>query len=246
MLMFTQGTGWDAMRADVGHTLATMRAAGEHEGLQAPLAGLLARWTVIEGERAAAADRVTEGNAAVAWGATALGRAVGRFAVQLLAACDNDRSSLTFQAYFPERPSEVQGLALEAMVARVGRWADVRKKCPVEGAALAALADVDGLVARGVEALATRDRATAALASVSLDMKAWREEANDARRHAAVALDGHAAARKLDRDYSADFFPRAKRAKKPAKAAAQPATPATPSRVPPVNVARPSAAPPVH
>jgi hypothetical protein len=121
MLMFTQGTGWDAMRADVGHTLATMRAAGEHEGLQAPLAGLLARWTVIEGERAAAADRVTEGNAAVTWGATALGRAVGRFAVQLLAACDNDRSSLTFQAYVPERPSEVQGLALEAMVARVGR-----------------------------------------------------------------------------------------------------------------------------
>ncbi|MFO0602741.1 MAG: hypothetical protein U0324_06175 [Polyangiales bacterium] len=194
MLMFTQGTGWDAMRADVGHTLATMRAAGEHEGLQAPLAGLLARWTVIEGERAAAADRVTEGNAAVAWGAAALGRAVGRFAVQLLAACDNDRSSLTFQAYFPERPSEVQGLALEAMVARVGRWADVRKKCPVEGAALAALADVDGLVARGADALALRERATAALASVSLDMKAWREEANDARRHAEVALDRHAAA----------------------------------------------------
>jgi len=235
MQTFQMETGWDAMRA-----------ACEHDDLRGPLVALLDRWTVIEGARVAAADAVAEGNVAVAWAASALGRAVGRFAVQLVAACDNDRESLTFLAYFPERPSEVQALALEAMTARVGRWAEARVKYPVEGAARAALAEVDGLVTRGAEALATRERATAGLASVSLDMKAWREEANHARRHAEVALDRHAAERKLDRDYSADFFPKAKRAKKPAKAAAQPAQPATPSRVPPVNVARPSAAPPVH
>jgi len=251
MKSFTLDTGWDTARADLRYTIATTRAAGEHDEVRAPLAHLLGRWTMIEGQRVVAEDAVADAGAAVAWVTGALERAVGRFAVQLAAVCDNDRSRLIFQAYFPERPSAVRDLALEAMVERVAKWGDVQAKFPLAGAAAGALTEVERLVTRGDDALDERERATAALAGVSLDMKAWREEANLARRAAEVALDQHATDKRLDRAYSADFFPKPKKKPK-AKAddkaasdvAAKPAPP-PPSRVPPANVARPSAAP-VH
>ena len=233
MQLFTFDTGWDSARADVRHTIAAARASGEHDEVRGPLVHLLVRWTSIEGHRVAANDAVTDANAAVAWVSGQLERAVGRFAVQLLAACDNDREGLTFKSYFAERPSEVQSLALEAKVERLEKWRDVREKVPVSGAAGAALAEVDALLPRGAAALDERKRATAARHAVSIDMKAWREEANLARRAAEVALDQHAAAKKLDRAYSADFFPRPKRRAKPktdakapgaTKGAAKPAT----------------------
>lgn len=221
MELFTESNGWEQMRADVRFTVTAGRASKVHGPLTAPLGALLGRWGELEAERRGVEDRVEDAHTEVAWAGEALGEAVERAAMRLLLMCNNDRAHPVFVAFFPEAPHAVARLGPEAKVERVSRWAVVRQGVKVDVEVGEALDAVDAAAAHVGAALGVRKAALDARALVSLRQKAWREEANVARRAVEVALDQHAVTHRLPKDYGAKFFPKTPTKRKPKAADAK-------------------------
>jgi hypothetical protein len=234
MELFTHDKGWDQARADVRFTITAGKASKRHAATVEALVPIIARWQALEAERSAAEEALEDAQAVVAWTSESLDEAIDALCLALLVACGNDRTHGTFTTFFPERPSELTRLALEPKVARVRRWRAVRPEVKLTAAASEALDAVEAIAGAGDVALVSRKDAVDAKASVSVRMKLWRDEANAARRAVEVALDQHAVAHGLAKDYSAKFFPKTP-TKKKAKVDAKKAAPARPSAAPPTH-----------
>lgn len=233
MQLFMTDTGWDAARKDVRFTLAALRAAGSHDDLVPSLTGLLAKWSAIDAERQEHEDATEDANTFVSWIDDTLDEGVNVTATRLENACNRDRTKIMFRTFFPETPSEIVRLGLDAEVTRLAKWEVVRKEIKLPAEVDKALDDVRDIADRGDKAVLARDAAVTAQGAISVRTQMWREEANNVRRAVETALDHYANTNNLARNYSARFFPKpAAPKKKKAAAAPAPVPPARPSQPP--------------
>ena len=209
MRKFDEKTGLESGRRSVLFTAAALEASGRHERLAKALSQQLARWSEVDAARRAAEDRITRANAGVAWCDFALDHALKGFANELLRDVRGDASDKGFREFFPEAPSEVIRLGLEAEVARCEAIFVVAAKRKVTKGAVSALAMVRAAVEEGRKALAARRAAYAGQAEASLDVETWKESADAVRQSVHVQLQAWAIENGEDRSYADRFFPEA-------------------------------------
>lgn len=207
MREFDEKTGWEGGRAEVLYTFAVLEAAGSHDKLKRAITLQLDRWNTLEKARRAAEDGVVTANACVAWADHVLDNAVRGFANEVLHDVGGDATKRNFTAFFPEPPSEVIRMGLEAEVDRCERFAVVAEKVPLSKAATAKLAAVTAAMEAGKAALARRRDAYNAQAQASLDVASWKESANATRVSVFVQLQAWALEHEEERAYADRFFP---------------------------------------
>jgi hypothetical protein len=217
--LFTEDTSWEQVRKDVRYTVKSLSCRHKHDQLVKPLATLLARWAAIEDERRTAEDALVDANAVVAALDEELDEAIFRLVSRLLFEVDHNAAHPTFQAYFPEPPSEIIRLGLESEIVRTKDLfvvAEEKRASPEVHAILAGIAEMHR---RGEEALRERELAFVALSRADLHVQDWKESANAARRSVVNVLEAYALKNHLPRGYGEGFFPVSSRIpKKAAKA----------------------------
>lgn len=207
MREFDEKTSWEGGREEVLYTASVLDAAGAHDKLKRAVALQLERWNAVEKTRRAAEDGVVAANALVSWADHVLDNAVRAFANELLRDAGGDSSKRSFAAYFPEAPSEVVRMGLEAEVERCERFDAVAEKVPLSKTAGAKLAAVNAAITAGRAALTRRREAYTARAQASLDVASWKESANATRVSVFVQLQSWAVEHEEERAYADRFFP---------------------------------------
>lgn len=207
MQKFNANTGLLAGRRSLLFTEAALAASGRHERAAKTLGQHLGRWSGVWEARRDAEDAITRGNARVAWCDFTLDRAVTSFANELLRDAGGKSSHKDFQAFFPEPPSEVIRLGLQAQIARCESLFVVASKRKLSARAAAALKSVRDAMTHGEQALATRREAYVRQAEAALDAQSWREGAEAARQGLYVQLQAWALENGENRSYADRFFP---------------------------------------
>jgi hypothetical protein len=200
-------TGLLAARQSVLFTEAALAASGVHERLARPVEQLLARWSTVWQARRDAEDAITRANARVSWADVRLDGAVMAFANELLRDAGGKSEDAVFRAYFPEAPSQVIKLGLEAQIERCESFAVVASKRKLGAGAAKALRAVDEAMRSGREALAARKTAYVQQAQAALDAQTWRESAEAVRQSVYVQLQSWALENREPRSYAENFFP---------------------------------------
>lgn len=201
-----EGLSWEGARADVAYTLGVLAAAGRHERLSRAVTQLFERWTKAEATRRAAEDGVAAAHARVAWCDFALDDAVRAFANELLRDVGGKGDAPMFRKYFPEMPSEVVRMGLEAEIERCAAFDVVAGKVKLSKSAAQRLDAVRAAMKSGRDALAARRRAFDAQAQAALDVATWKEDANAVRRSVRNQLEAWALAEGGPGDYADRFF----------------------------------------
>jgi len=221
MRKFDASTGLQTARRSVLFTKSALEASGRHDRLVVAVALQLTRWGPVAEARRAADDAVTLAHARVSWGDYLLDRGVQAFANELLRDAGGDRNNTLFREFFPEPPSEVVRMGLEAEITRCERFDVVAAKRTLSERASAALGVVVAAMETGREALKARRAAYLQQAETSLDAVSWKEATEAARQSVHLQLQTWALENGEDRSYAERFFfdPRPGKAKG-AKAAA--------------------------
>lgn len=214
MRRFSDAVGFVAARASTLFTLSALEASDEHDRLAKAVGLQLARWVAVDEARRGAEDGVTRCNARIAWCDYRLDRAVKRLGNEVLRDAGGDASNKLFKEMFPEPPSAVIKLGLEAEIARCEAFAPVVAKRKLSKAAAAAYADVLAAMDAGTRALAARRAAYAKSAEASLDVASWKEATDAARQSVYVQLQSWAIEHGEDRSYADRFFPENPRERK--------------------------------
>jgi len=206
MRKFDEDTGLNAARRAVLFTVSVLEASGRHarqaEALQRQLTG----WNAVSTARRGAEDAVTLAHARVAWADFILDRAVQALANEALRDAKGNRADSTFRELFPEPPSEVVRMGLEAEIARCASFAVVASKRTLSPATTAALAAVQAAMTAGQAALAARRAAFVQRTEAALDAASWMQATEAARQSVFVQLQGWALEEGEDRAYAERFF----------------------------------------
>ncbi|MBL8602073.1 MAG: hypothetical protein JNK72_09120 [Myxococcales bacterium] len=207
MKLFGTRKGLVAARQSLLFSEAALRASGEHVVQAEALAAVLTTWGAVWQARQDADDALARANARVAWCSYSLDRVIKRLANELLRDTGGKSEHPVFRAFFPEAPSTVVKLALEAKLERCADFAVVAsRRVPGEGA-LAALKAIEAAMREGQAALKQRRDAEQARTSAGLDAASWRNAADATRQSVALQLQAWALANDEARSYAARFFP---------------------------------------
>jgi hypothetical protein len=223
-------SGLLAARQTVLFTEAALLASGRHERLARAVGQLLVKWSVAWQARRDAEDAITRANARVAWGDVRVDGAVTAFANELLRDVGGKSEDPLFRAFFPEAPSQVVRMGLEAEIARCEEFAVVASKRKLSPGAARALRALDDAMANGREALTARKAAYTQQAGAALDAHAWREAAEATRQSVYVQLQSWALENGEPRTYAEYFFPSSSSGRSSGAAEEEPTpTPAPPA-----------------
>lgn len=219
MRKFDGKTGLESGRKSVLFTAAVLEASGRHERLAKALNQQLGRWSEVASARQAVEDEITRTNAQVAWCDYALDHSLKGFANELLRDAKGNNADKGFREFFPEPPSGVIRLGLEAEIARCEAIFVVASKRKLAKGAAHALEAVRVAVDEGRKAIAARRAAYIRQAEASLDAETWKESADAVRQSVYVQLQAWALENGEERGYADRFYPDTpvRRAKAPAK-----------------------------
>jgi hypothetical protein len=218
--LFTDDTGWETSRKDLRYTCAALAADPSQAKLAKPLRAHLERWDVIDKQRRDADDAVVDANAVIAFLDGRLDHTVQALVDRLRYEFGTDHP--TFQAYFPEPPSQLIRLGLESELDRVKTFHDIARERGASRDVQRILAEIAAIDTEGRKALAAREQAVAGVARVALKMMSWKEAANSARRTVESALMTYASEHNLPRDYPDAYFPPSRRsARKKARSSSE-------------------------
>lgn len=206
MRKFDEDTGLNAARRAVLFTVSVLEASGRHARQAEALQRQLTAWNAVSTARRGAEDAVTLAHARVAWADFILDRAVQGLANEALRDAKGNREEPTFRELFPEPPSEVVRMGLEAEIARCASFAVVASKRTLSPAATAALTAVQAAMTAGQAALAARRAAFVQRTEAALDAASWMQATEAARQSVYVQLQGWALEEGEDRAYAERFF----------------------------------------
>lgn len=216
--LFTEDTSWEQTRKDVRYTIKNLDTRHRHQQLVKPLETLLGRWRAVDEERRAAEDELVDANAMVNALDHELDEAIYCLVSRLLKEADGDAQSPSFQAYFPEPPTEVIRLGLESEIVRTKQLFEVADERGASPEVRVILKLVGELHRRGEHALRARVDAFVAVSRAELKVQDWKESANAGRKSVANVLEAYALKNHLPRGYSESFFPPSARTTKKTKA----------------------------
>ncbi len=229
MREFDDKTTWEGGRDDCVFLLAVLEAAGAHEKQRKAIAVHVERWNAIEVARRASEDGIARANAGVSWCDHLLDTTVRKLADE----SEHESRSTgdgAFARYFPEPPSEVIRMGLEAEIERCAEFEVVAKAIPQSKTLAEKHEAVRKAMEAGRGAIERRRAAYTASAQSSLDIAIWKEAANATRVSIFVQLQAWGLEHGMDRSYADRFFPAKSAGKSKAK---KPAPPTPPNPVTP-------------
>lgn len=228
MREFDDKTTWEGGREDCVYTLAVTEAAGVHEKQRKAMSVHVEKWNVIEVARRASEDAISRANAGVSWADHVLDVAVRGLADEAQHE-GKDTGNSPFEKYFPEPPSEVIRMGLEAEIERCEAFEVVAKAIPQSKALAEKHEAVRKAMESGRTALKRRRDAYTASAQSSLEIAMWKEAANATRVSIFVQLQAWGLEHGMDRSYADRFFPVKSAGKSKSKSKkTSPPTPPTP------------------
>lgn len=218
MRTFDDETPWAAVRRDLRHTRATLKAAAVHGPALKEIQKVLDRWHALNQQLIDAEDAVVDSHALVGWHDSVLDQRVGAFSRDLDHAVGGDRSHRTFTSFFPEAPGEVIRLGLESEIERTAHFDQVAGAIKLPKDAQDSLRSVGEARTAGAGSLKAREESVKSEALSWLRVRQLKDDANAVRRSVFNALERHAIDRGIGSDYAGRFFLLAPRRTRKAKA----------------------------
>lgn len=219
MRTFDDETPWAAVRKDLRHTRATLKAAAVHGPALKEIQKVLDRWHALNQQLIDAEDAVVDSHALVSWNDGVLDQRVGAFSRDLDHAVGGDRGHRTFTSFFPEAPGEVIRLGLESEIERTAHFDQVAGAIKLPKGAQDTLRDVGEARTAGAGSLKAREESVKSEALAWLRVRQLKDDANSVRRSVFNTLERHAIDRGIGSDYAGRFFLLAPRRTRKAKAA---------------------------
>jgi hypothetical protein len=206
MRTFDDETPWAAVRRDLRHTRATLKAAAVHGPALKEIQKLLDRWHALNQQLIDAEDAVVDSHAQVAWHDGVLDERVGAFARDLDHAVGGDRSHRTFTSFFPQAPNEVIRLGLESEIERTAHFDQVAGALKLAKNAQDTLRGVGEARTAGSASLKAREESVKSEALTWLRVRQLKDDANAVRRSVFNTLERHAIDRGIASGYAGRFF----------------------------------------